>query len=507
MRKQIFKIVTLGLSLLLLTGCSTPTYIRNITVTTMDSANDGTGNIFSYDSDDLAEKTPSDMEAENPLNAPDKDYFVNKFVYTSLGEDVMPIVGYVEPLLTGSTYTVSLETSMKEFAQSGCNIMNAVNYTIADKITKSLVAEAEKNDVMMLLKWNGLSTLPTYADVEEAKLRLTNDLAEIAAYKSYAGLHVADEPGWLTWTGETATFPKAHEIFNMVHNSKLFYINLLPMYSPAWSFTNGAIGGNAAGSLDYDYYYASYVENVKPKVFIYDYYPLEGAFPGLKTQHFEQLTLSKKYADGADIPFWPFIQVSDWGGSRDATYAEIAWQVNTALCFGAKGMQYFTYNTPQGKNWSNAMIAPDGSKNSSYYSVQKVNAHIAGVDEWLLNSKLNAVVQCGITPNGEKISETLLTKSYKSLASTEGVASLVGCMEYYAGNNGYDGRTAPTGEELYYVVNDTITTGGNVTLRFTKEVRGRYSYNGKSYAFSGNSLTLNLQAGEAAAVKLDKEVA
>ena len=88
MRKQIFKIVTLGLSLLLLTGCSTPTYIRNITVTTMDSANDGTGNIFSYDSDDLAEKTPSDMEAENPLNAPDKDYFVNKFVYTSLGEDV-----------------------------------------------------------------------------------------------------------------------------------------------------------------------------------------------------------------------------------------------------------------------------------------------------------------------------------------------------------------------------------------------------------------------------------
>ena len=181
--------------------------------------------------------------------------------------------------------------------------------------------------------------------------------------------------------------------------------------------------------------------------------------------------------------------------------------MNTALCFGAKGMQYFTYNTPQGKNWSNAMIAPDGSKNSSYYSVQKVNAHIAGVDEWLLNSKLNAVVQCGITPNGEKISETLLTKSYKSLASTEGVASLVGCMEYYAGNNGYDGRTAPTGEELYYVVNDTITTGGNVTLRFTKEVRGRYSYNGKSYAFSGNSLTLNLQAGEAAAVKLDKEVA
>ncbi len=48
-------------------------------------------------------------------------------------------------------------------------------------------------------------------------------------------------------------------------------------------------------------------------------------------------------AQEANIPFWTFVQTCSFNsGRRIPTEADILWQVNTALAYGAKGIQYFT---------------------------------------------------------------------------------------------------------------------------------------------------------------------
>ncbi len=497
--KKIAAVLAAALAFLFACGCST-TYTRNVTPSATVKGGDGASNIFDYTDDELKEHTVRDAEKEKGLNKEDKEYYASKYVFDFLGEDVMPILAWTQtPWLGGEGYKKTFEQSAEDFYNSGINVCNTKNFTSSTEL--QLLKEAERLGFVVFCTYDAINTLPL--DEEEAAKRISRDLSDFTEYKSFGGLHVADEPGWYSWTGVwNEDLAYAHKVFNKVLNGRLFYINLLPVYSPAWAFTKGAIYESREGetSTDYDYYYKSYIENVKPKVVSYDYYSPIGAFPGLKTEHFKQIVTVRNYCKEASIPFWTYIQVTNWGGGRNVSYSEIAWQVNSNLCFGAKGIEYFTYSTPDG--FEHALVAADGTINPVYYDVQKINRHIAGVDDWLLNSDFKAVIQFGITPNGEVIKGVDVVKNYRSVIKTDGVSHLVGCMDYYADNNSFDGVSAPEGRELYYAVNNTITDDGYINLYFDKSVKGTYRYNGRSYAFEGDKLSVYTQAGEAIAVLL-----
>ena len=484
-------------------GCTSAKYQQNIVIKNNELAVQGEDNIFSYDYKSGFEyKTVEDIERENGINVPDIERYASKFTFAGLGENVMPIVGYIEPEISDPEFTVSLQDAMKDFALSGCNIMNCIHYQIGrDEITDMMNYSVE-NGTMMLLKWGGINNLHNEPDEEAAANRIYTDLNSVYRMKSFAGINVADEPGYLQWTGNPSVYGTAIKYFRNVFNSKMFYVNLLPIYSPSWAFPNGATNPETSVfSTDYEYYYDSYFEKVSPQVAIYDYYPLIGAFPGLKNQYFYQMSLIKDRSDAAGIPFWTYIQVADWGGTRDATYSEIAWQVNTSLAFGAKGINYYTYNYAQ--NHTNTMIAKDGSKNRSYYDVQKVNRHIANVDEWMLNANFKAVIQYGITPNGETFPTSFnVVKKYKSIKSTSGVPHIIGCMDYYE-NNIVDDYETPCPKELYYIVNDSIDKNGQIVVNFENKVKGTYKCNGETVRFEKDSLIFDLRAGEAVAVLLE----
>ncbi len=66
---------------------------------------------------------------------------------------------------------------------------------------------------------------------------------------------------------------------------------------------------------------------------------------------------------------------------------EILWQVNTALAYGMKGIQYFTFWQPLVDGvWRGGMIAPDGEKYPQYYYVQNANRQIQLCQHLLMNS-------------------------------------------------------------------------------------------------------------------------
>ena len=528
-------------------GCSyTGYYNRNIILTDQGKTVVGTDYIEDdYDTDkEWSEMTAEEIAALNPINEPDPGYYASKYVFKFLGDDTLPIGGYTQPNMYYLDQAgTSLDTYIREYVESGCNIIIETHGAETDVDQEELLRALEQHGGMAFMVTSALANAQGTVKDEARKFALQYD--KYAQYSSFGGIHAIDEPGWVSWLSDyntPGTLGYGQQILNYVYNSKLYFVNLLPIYSPDWSFPNGATAGGSAGldpSTDYNYYYSTYVKNVKPKMFCYDYYPLKGAFPGLKDQHYLQLALAKYYStefyqeyygitDGTYIPYWNFIQIIGFGGTRGATYAELVWQMNTALNFGSKGFAYYTYYSPDAPN---CVVTYGGERTASYYNMQKANQYTQAFGKWILNADLDAMIQYGATPNAESIPNRNATAeedkmlvydasgaeyyygmnmqkaNYRMLKETSGdVPHLISYMDYYTDNNNYDKfvtKADARTQDLIFVTNNTLNKSGSVKLTFDTNVSGQYIVGAKTFSFEGNSLTVSLGAGEAFAVLLD----
>lgn len=545
--KKVFQILCFILiPALFITGCSfTGTYNRNIVLTDQGKTVVGTDYIEDdYDTDkEWSEMTAEEIAANNPVNEPDPSYYASKYVYKFLGEDTLPIGGYHQPNMDNlNAAGTSLETYIREYVESGCNIIVETHTASSDVDQETLLRYLEQYGGMAFMVTTQLANAQGAIKDEAAKFKLQYDM--YAKYSSFGGIHVIDEPGYASWLGDyntPGTLGYGQQVLNAVYNSKLFFVNLLPYYSPGWAFSNGATSlgtGSLEPNDDYNYYYSSYISNVKPKVLVYDYYPLKGKFPELKDTHFLQLALMDYYTNEyynecfgteSGIPFWNFIQIIGFSGTRGATYAELVWQMNTALNFGSNGFIYFTYYNINESPMH--VVTLGGERTASYYNMQKANQYTQAFAKWMLNANLDAIIQYGVTPNSEFIPDihadsnddkmlvynaageevytgmNMQKSDYGLLKEVSGkVSCLISYMDYYADNNNYDKfvtKEDARKQDLIFVTNNGIQTSGDVTLTFDKEVSGSYVVAGKTFSFTGDTLTVNLGAGEAFAVLLD----
>lgn len=114
---------------------------------------------------------------------------------------------------------------------------------------------------------------------------------------------------------------------------------------------------------------------MNPSLVSFDRYPLlsEGREDA---NYFHNWKIVRDAALRADVPAWVFIQTLAYNGHREPTAAELLWQINISLAYGAKGIQYFTYWTPEaarGEGFGPALITVDGKRTSRYYAAQKIN--------------------------------------------------------------------------------------------------------------------------------------
>ena len=549
-----------------------------------------------------------------------KKYYTPKYVFEFLGQDVMPIATYGEipsnqRVVDGQiahapagvcdpVYGVGLETALREFVDSGCNLMAA--HTLVNAIQGQdpnversyahYMKLLEEYGGMMLYRDMSLRSLlyeeyagPASGFDKYPELTMPTANATFNSYinslypkfASFAGVFVADEPGWVDWIEEYEepyTFNQrvgndANSALSLDANGnpipktlkrgrmddglkawrdympdRLFMVNLLQTYAPKWALPNGYYGYNDGGQLDgvpnftgdsaplpdeidYEYYYRTYIENVKPQLFSFDYYPCMGDGTSLANTYFEQLSYANYYASeyykeyhGTEtgIPWWPCIQTLGWNGYRPGvgvTQAELGWQINTAFAYGAKGYTYFTYASIQ-KNSVGSAIDYYGNKTDMYSKIKTVNEYAQAQAKWLLNAEMDHLTQVGSNPNSynvntgrqglvEQTPARMFVAKDKNmvwrLTSSSGTPHLVSHMKYYANNNNYVEGVEGDVRELYFVCNNTITENGLTTLNFSGNVSGKIICRGLETRFeNANQLKLNLHAGESAAILLDK---
>lgn len=194
-----------------------------------------------------------------------------------------------------------------------------------------------------------------------------------------AGYVVKDEP-------DANTFPALKTISDILRDEDPAHeplVNLFPNYATI----------HQLGVDNYPAYMRKYIETVEPGLLSYDSYPLRLDGETIYDDWYGNLEIARKEALEAGIPFLVFMQSEGIKeeGLRVPNRSEILWQASTALAYGAQGVGWFCYWTPQPDQGfervdgakppmveahHNAMIDIDGKRTKIHGYVRKANAYL-----------------------------------------------------------------------------------------------------------------------------------
>lgn len=198
------------------------------------------------------------------------------------------------------------------------------------------------------------------------------------------GYALQDEPS-------ATEFPKLKaraEAIAKAHPGKLAYVNLFPNYaSPA-----------QLGAPDYATHVKQFIETVRPAVLSMDHYPIFRPERDGRDSYCNNLAVMREQSLAAGIPFWNFFNTMPYGPHTDPTESQLRWQVYASLAYGAKGVLYFCYFTPQGDEFpkGGAIIAADGTKTRHYGHAQRLNAELRALAPTLMQLTSTGVYR--VTP-------------------------------------------------------------------------------------------------------------
>ena len=431
------------------------------------------------------------------------------------GKDVMPIGGFFGPYVSHEV-VINCENFpdyysddiFQKIADSGVNAIVYYN-TVTEDATLKLLEQGEKFGVGIFVKDEELNPLlddytamahtfvPEDIDMNEFSRRML----EYAEYDSCLGLHVRDE----AFTYHLDELKGIFDVYNSLgfHNKHVI------------SNTIGYMGSNNVYTgwqyvITAEEYYEKFFETgcttFSTTMYPYDETDEDKALEDM----LDGLSINREMANKYDVPLWRMLQAGAqwndagaWIESAPEPYpteGQMLLDVNAALTYGAKGIQYFPLIQPtwfsKAEDYSrdydrNGLIAANGEPTRWYYYAQKANKQIAAVDHVLMNS-----ANMGVIVHGSYAMQTMgdaathpeyIDGAFRQLRSVSGGDALVGCFDY-------NGGTA------LYVTNFNTTEKKQVTLHFDNNYAYELIQRAQSANVYGKAITLTLEAGEGALV-------
>lgn len=251
-----------------------------------------------------------------------------------------------------------------EIARAGFTFLITGNYTFDHFIGARQLALAEQTGLQVLVAGDPLiqTLAQTFtigsdpaADLvispDEARQLYTQALSYYSPYSSFAGFSLYDEPS----PDRFASLAEAMAIARKESPKLLPYVNQLPSNDQS--------------------YYQDWVDAARPSQLSFDRYPfLAGDLDD--TGYFDNWAKVRAVALAAGIPAWTYIQSIGFDNHRTPTGAEMLWQINVSLAYGCKGIQYFTYWTPdpaRGEDFVAGLITVDGKQTARYDEARTIN--------------------------------------------------------------------------------------------------------------------------------------
>ena len=143
-------------------------------------------------------------------------------------------------------------------------------------------------------------------------------------------------------------------------NEHFCYLNLFP--------TGPKEHLDQLGVKSYREYVSRFDEQVPLPFLTFDHYPITR--DGLKAEWYENLEEFSDEARKAGKPFWAFALATSHGPYPVPTPAMLRLQVYSDLAYGAQGIQYFTYWTPQGDSFLGLPVRTDRPGRQAHRSLR-----------------------------------------------------------------------------------------------------------------------------------------
>jgi len=201
---------------------------------------------------------------------------------------------------------------------------------------------------------------------------------QIAVIPGFEGLSIRDEPN----RAQMETMAPVFDHFRTALPNALLYVNAHPDTSV------DARWGNFGGAPNPNYTYDQYLEDIltilRPDALSFDYHLLNSNNAtqfnfGLFQTWTKHLVKVRAKAMEHNVPYFVYASTfaTTGGQFRLASESDLKMQVFSALAFGYKGVQYFTWDSHATEGTiSNAILQPDGSPSSVFAHVQGINRQL-----------------------------------------------------------------------------------------------------------------------------------
>jgi hypothetical protein len=310
-----------------------------------------------------------------------------------------------------------------------------------------------------------------------------------AAHPSLAGFSLYDEPG-------EDRYPLAAELVAALREQAphlLPHANLGGIGPPYQDITQDQARAHIQ----------AFVDAAHPSVVSFDRYGLWAKAED--PDYFQELAIVRDVANRAGIPYWNYLQsvhfVAMGIDFRSPGPADLLWEVNTNLVYGCKGIQYFTYWTPdpaRGEGgYAGALIAVDGTANPLFEAARTINT------TWL--RPVGRELKPLISESVQHANEHPLPWGATGFSPGRYVTSVSGSPVILGLFRAARGR----GTRWLMVANRSLAdaaTTGVVLDGQTVKTASRFDPGTRRYVQEhGGSLDLKLAAGAAALYRLDTE--
>jgi hypothetical protein len=275
----------------------------------------------------------------------------------------------------------------QEIAAAGVNFLITGNYLFDQFINRRALELAGQAGLRVLVnepepRLSAITRTLSVDDNPDTPLRISTADArrlvqvmvdDYRRFPAFAGFDVYDEP-------PQAKFPTVAAVTALVREvapDLLPYSNLVP--------------GNGPG---YAAMVQRFIDTVHPPVLSFDRYPILTG--GLDINYFDNWAIIRRAGLRAGIPTWVYIQSVKYSRHELPTESQLRWQANVSLAYGAKGILYFTYWTPdpaRGEGFESAIVTLEGERTPLYDAAMRLN------HEWLapVGRELKPLVSVSVT--------------------------------------------------------------------------------------------------------------
>lgn len=265
-------------------------------------------------------------------------------------------------------------------------------------------------------------------------------IADYSKHPALWGYYITDEPDTYAFT-RCAMVSKRLRSKDPLH---IPFINLLPSYA-----TNAQLG-----AYNYETYVDQSLRVMEQQFLCYDHYALmtDG---GVRTDYFSNMSIIRRQSLKHNVPFCYTLLSIPHGPYKDVTEADLRWQVNTALAYGARGVMYFTYETPQLPDWMqyDALIDAKGKQTAKYDIAKRINGELKKLGPTLMGLHSVAVYHTGAIPDACK-----LLPEGGLIKGIEGGEFVIG--QFYSDD----------GARYAMIVNKSLTQPAKALVEFSQEV-------------------------------------